>query len=764
MSRKLELGLTPRELQVARLVRDGLTDRDIAERLFITRRTAEWHLKQIFNKLGFNSRSQVAAWVAHDQAVGSQAGSSDRRRHNLPLQLTRFVGRGSEVAEIQRLLATKRLVTLTAVGGVGKTRLALEVANRALDAYPDGAWLVDLTLIKDGHLVARVFGSTLGVHERPRQPIAETLLEHLRGRHLLLVLDNCEHVIENSAGLVDKILRSCEGITFLATSREPLRVNGETVWRVAPLAIPDPVAPIHLPDLARCEAVDLFLDRAQLAAPGFEMTAENALAVAQLCARLDGIPLAIELAASRAGHMSPEQILNRLQDRFGLLTSGSRAGPTRHRSLQAALDWSYDLLSTAERMLFPRLSVFAGSFSLEAVEQVCCGDDLDVAGVTDLLGSLVDKSLVIAAGAGSGPIRFRMLETLQQFGYERLTDEGDVERLNERQSEFFVSLAEGASPQLKGREQQAWHRRLAEDIGNLRLALDWSSGREPERNLRLSVALTHFWHIHGLDEEGDACFKRVLAEYRARNQFRAQALEDGGVVAYWRDDFSGASARWHECLDLYRELGDQKGVGRALARVGELAEWHGDFEKAHRYYDDGLAMSRGTEDAEAIAKTLNKLGRLATNEGDHKRARTYLEESIATIERTGDLREILIARGYLGLNAVESGDLAAARAHLAEAIRIAHSLDFTFGIATTLMYFAALAAAQSHPVRALHIAGSSESLGESTGGIPIRITKPIVQRWLDRSRRELGPKRSAACWAAGRAMTRERAIVYALKG
>jgi predicted ATPase/DNA-binding CsgD family transcriptional regulator len=764
MSRKLELGLTPREFQIACLVRDGLTDREIGTRLFITRRTAEWHLKQVFNKLGVNSRSQVAAWVAHEQAIRSTTDSPSRRLHNLPLQLTTFIGRRNAMAEVQRLLATKRLVTLAAVGGAGKTRLALEVASRSLDRYPDGAWFVDLAPIKDGHLVLSLFGSALGVHERPRQPMAETLIEHLRDRHLLLVVDNCEHVIEDCAGVVDSILRSCPNIFVLATSREPLRVDGETVWRLPQMDVPDMAAPIDLHELGQYEAVGLFLDRAQLGEPGFEISAESAPAVALLCRRLDGIPLAIELAAARSSLMSADQILARLEGRFGFLTGGSRVGPTRHRSLQAALDWSYELLSNSERTLFRRLSVFAGSFSLEAVERVCCDNDLDVVGITDLLGSLVDKSLVIADGTAVGTIRFRMLETLQQFGHERLTENEEVEPISRRHCELFVSVAEETAPELRGRDQQVWHHRLAQDIGNLRLALEWSSRREPQLNLRLSVALTPFWHLHGLDQEGDAWFKRVLAENPARNKLRAQALEEGGLFSYWRDDFDGTSARWHECLELYRELGDRKGVGRALARVAEVAEWHGDFELAHRYYDDGLAMSRETEDAQTITKVLSKVGRLAIKEGNHERARTYLEESISSFGRSGDLREVLIARGYLGLNAVESGDFAAARSQLREAITIARSLDFTFGVATTLMYFAALAAAQSHPVRALHIAGSSQSLGESTGGTPIRITRPVVQRWLDRSRRALGPTRSAACWAEGRAMTRERAIEYALKG
>ncbi len=763
MSRKLELGLTPRELQVARLVREGLTDRNIAGRLFITRRTAEWHVKQILNKLGFNSRSQVAAWVAHDEAVGSIANSPNGRRHNLPLQLTTFIGRGNELHELRRLLDTKRFVTLTGVGGAGKTRLALEVAIRAQDAYPDGAWLVDLTPIKDGHLVASVFGSTLGLHERPRQPIAETLLEYLRGRHSLLVIDNCEHVIGDCAGLVDTILRSCPGVTLLATSREPLRVSGETVWRVASLAVPDPHALIDLRELAQYEAVGLFLDRAQLAAPGFEINAQNASAVAQLCRRLDGIPLAIELAAARAGSMSPDQILNRLQNRFELLTGGSRAGPARHRTLQSALDWSHDLLPDAERRLFRRLSVFAGSFSLEAVEQVCANRDLEVEAIAGLLGSLVDKSLVVASVEGSEPIRFRMLETLQQYGQARLAEHGEVERLNRSHSEFFVSLAQEASPKLNGREQQVWHRRLAQDVSNLRLALEWTSGYEPDANLRLIIALTGFWYLDGLVEEGDGWFKRALGTYSVRNRLRAEALARGGLVSYWRDDIDSASARWHECLEIYRELDDREGVGQGLRWVGELKEWQGDLEQARRCFDGSLAIATEVDDEASVADILRQLGRLAMKEGDHEKAREYLQDSLAYHKRIGDNRLVNIALGYLGLNAIDRGDFAAARSHLEEGLATARVLDFTIGLATPLMYFAALAAAQGHPSRALRLSGASDALAASVGGVATQLTRQVVERWLDKSRLELGPRRSKAYWAEGRAMSRERAIEYALK-
>ncbi len=764
MSRKLELALTLRQAQVARLVRTGLTDREIAGRLFITRRTAEWHVKQILNKLGFNSRSQVAAWVAHDEAVGSMAASSNGRRHNLPLRLTTFVGRGNELAELQRLLAVKRFVTLTAVGGAGKTRLALELADRVLHAYPDGAWLVDLTQIKDGYPVARVFGTTLGVHERPRQPIAETLLEHLRARHVLLVVDNCEHVIADCAGLVDAILRSCSGVTVLATSREPLRVNGETVWRVASLAVPDAGALIDLSELAQYEAVGLFVDRAQQAAPRFEINVDNASAIAQLCRRLDGIPLAIELAAAYAGLMSPDQILNRLQNRFGLLTGGSRAGPARHRTLQSTLDWSHDLMSDYERRLFRRLSVFADTFSLEAVEQVCSDDDLEVDAIAGLLGSLVDKSLVVASVEGSAPIHFRMLETLQQYGQQRLAEHGEVERLSRSHAEYFLSVAQEASPKFRGRNQRVWHQRLAHDVSNLRLALQWSGAHEPDANIRLIIALSDFWYIDGLVEEGDGWLKRTLGSYSARNRLRAEALARGGLVSYWRDDVESASARWHECLEIYRELGDRDGVAQGLRWVGELTEWQGDLAAARRCFDGSLEIAREAGDETLVADILRQLGRLAMREGDHEKARECLEKSLAYYQRIGDHRFINVTLGYLGLNAIDSGDFTAARTHLEEGLAIARVLDFTIGLATPLMYFAALAAAQGHPSRALRLSGASEALAASAGAVATRLTRPLVERWLDKSRTELGQRRSATCRAEGRAMSRERAVTYAMNG
>jgi predicted ATPase/DNA-binding CsgD family transcriptional regulator len=762
MNRKVHKGLTVRESQVADLVREGLTDREISVRLFMSRRTAEWHLKQILNKLGFNSRAQVAAWVALGEGLASTADSPETHRHNLPLQLTTFVGRANEVAEIALLLKTKRLVTLTGVGGAGKTRLALEVAARMFDNYSDGGWLVDLTPTKDGHLIPRVFGAALGVREQPRQPMIQTLLEFLSGRNLLLVVDNCEHVIGDSADLLNDILRSCPGITVLATSRERLRLSGETVWRVPSLAVPGADARIDLRELAKYEAIGLFLDRAQLAAPGFEITAANASAVAQLCRRLDGIPLAIELAAARTGLISPDEILDRLEVRFELLVGGNRAGPERHRTLQSAIDWSHDLLSDQEQKLFRRLSVFAGTFNLQAIEQVCSGEDLALAAITGLLGSLVDKSLVIAVTEVSAPIRFRMLETLKQYGHERLTERGEVDQLKQRHYEFFVSIAEEASPKLIEGDQRAWHQPPTHDMDNLRLALESSSGRDPEVTLRLSTALTDFWYIHGLVHEGDSWLKGALAGYSVRNELRARALEHAGQFSYWRDDIVGASMHWNESLIIYRELADRRGIGRGLRWVGQVTEWQGDLETAHKYYDNCLVIAREDEDARSIAHIARHLGRLEMKQGNHAAARKHQLDSVSYFKRDGDQQRTTWGLGYLGLNEIESGNFEAARFHLEEGLTLARTLNFTIGASSLLMFFGTLAAAQSHAIRALHLAGASEALAESAGAAPIRLTKPIVERWLDRSRRKVGPGRSAVLREEGRAMSRQRAIEYAL--
>jgi non-specific serine/threonine protein kinase len=762
MSNGPDFRLTQRELQVAHLVSEGLTDREIAARLFIGRRTAEWHLKQIFNKLGFSSRAQVASWVAREGAATPGSESIARRTNNLPVQLSTFIGRMPELAEIPSILGATRLITFVGFAGAGKTRLALEVAARTKDSYADGTWFVDLTPIKDERLVSRAFGSALGLRERPRQPMAETLIEHLSPLSVLLMADNCEHVLDAAAALIDAVLRACPGVTVLATSRERLRVDGETVWRVRPLTVPDVDVDVGPNELVRYEAVDLFVDRAQLSAPGFAMSQENARSVAELCRRLDGMPLAIELAAARAGSMSPDQILNRLRDRFALLSGGSRAGPSRHRTLESALDWSHDLLTDEERMVFRRLAVFAGTFGLDAAEVISAGD-LDPNTTARSVSDLVDKSLVVATGNGSNGTRFRLLEAVQQYGMDQLTEAGEVDLISRRHCDFFVSLAEVASPNLEGPDQQTWHERLGQDIGNLRSALDWSSAHEPALNMRLSNALTFFWYMHGLLQEGDAWIKAALSRSSTRDRLRAEALGNSGQFSFWRADLAASSAAWQEALELYRELGDRTGVGRGLRWVAEGLEWNGDDSTAREYFQEALEIAVEAGEATLAAHMFRHLGRLAMKVGDHVSARDYLGRSIAVFEETGDSVPLIWALGYLALDAIEEGDLAAARSALHRGLRLAQAYDLTIPIASMLIYFGAMEAAQSNAIRALKLAGAAESLATSAGAVPTRLTRPIVERWFDRSRQELGPVQSKACWEEGAAMSRERAIEFALE-
>jgi len=401
-------------------------------------------------------------------------------RNNLPAQFTTFVGRKDELAQLGELITKSRLVTLTATAGAGKTRLAVELGARALNAFPDGTWFVDLVPVRSEQLVAKQFASALRVRERPRQDLSQTLIESLSESRALLVVDNCEHVIDACASMVAAILRSCTGVNILATSREPLRIEGEVVWRVPSLATPGPNLRIDLREAAECEAIRLFLDRAQSVASDLHLTSENLGSIVNVCSSLDGLPLAIELAAARAGSLRVDQILSRLQDRFGLLTSGSRSAPPKHRTLQAAIDWSHDLCTDRERLVFRRLSVFAGTTSLEAIEDVCWDRDLELSAIAASLGSLVDKSLVIAEREAGTPVRFRMLETLNHYAMDQLIKHHEVATFRNRHARFFLSFAETAFDKLRGPELQAWHASVGRELSNLRLALDGlPPGRTP---------------------------------------------------------------------------------------------------------------------------------------------------------------------------------------------------------------------------------------------------------------------------------------------
>src|SRR5258706_3007388 len=479
-----------------------------------------------------------------------QADRASKPRHNLPYQLTSFVGREQEIAQLQELLGVNRLVTLTGAGGAGKTRLAIEVAKRLSGAFADGVWQVELAALADPHLVAQAAAQVLGLKEQPARPVIETLGDHLASKKLLLVLDKVEHMLESCVQLVDHILRRGPGVAILVTSRERLGTVGELTYRVPSLTVPglgDNIAPDAL---LAYEGVRLFVERAKLLRPDFSVTAENAASLASICHRLDGIPLAIELAAPRLRSMSVEELSQRLDQRFALLTDGSRPALPRHRTLRSMIDLGSDLLGQPEKMVFTVLSVFARGWTPAAAEEVGAGEGIEHRDVVDLLTSLADKSLVVSEQEDA-QTRFRLLETVRQYARDRLEDTGGSAAVRVRHRDYYLTLAEEADPKLRGAEQAEWLRRLEEEHENLRAGLEWSLAEAgTSGGLRLCGALQRFWWTRGHLTEGRRWCTRVLGKAGAeeRTRERAYVLNAEGVLSYHQGDYPAASGLYAQSL------------------------------------------------------------------------------------------------------------------------------------------------------------------------------------------------------------------------
>jgi predicted ATPase/class 3 adenylate cyclase len=594
---------------------------------------------------------------------------------NLPSELTSFVGRRRELTQIGQLSGQARLLTLTGAGGCGKTRLALQAAADAMDGYPDGVWWVELARIEDPTLVPAAVISALGLREMPGRPLADTLVEYLRARRVLLGLDNCEHLLAACASLVDALLRGCASLTILATSRAPLEVPGEITWRVPSMSVPAEPAREPIESLRAFDAVALFLDRALQARPNFAITTDNAPTVAQICHDLDGIPLAIELAAARVRMMAPAQICRALSDRFHLLTGGARTVMPRQQTLQASLDWSHDLLNAEERTVLRRLSVFAGGWTLEAAEQVCSDADIDRYAVLDLLTALVDKSLVTTDEHGP-ETRYRLLETVRQYSTARLIDAGELEYLRQRHLAYYLALAERAEPQLfsAGPDNPILHT-LTTELPNLRAALDWATTTDPTAGLRVVSALTPFWPS-GTYQEGEAAYARALdAASEHPTILRGRALAGRGYLGFYGGHTDAAS--WSQAaLEIGQACGDARTQGRALDILGlaisrgdpasgrpllqrsiELATQAGDdwcrlhaahmlaaawlyqeeFDTARAILDDAYVIATQLGSRAGIARHWFFLGWEAMVQGQLKQARELFARSVATSDEVGDV-------------------------------------------------------------------------------------------------------------------------------
>lgn len=614
--------------------------------------------------------------------------------NNLPLQLTSFVGRDRELEEVTRLLGTVRLLTLTGAAGIGKTRLALAAVAEALPGFEDGVWLVELAALADPGLLTAAIASALRLRERPGASLVDTVIEHFMTRQALLVLDNCEHLVDACAEAVRLLLRTCTRLRILTTSREPLGVEGETTWRVPPLAVPDPDAPPALLDAS--EAVRLFVDRARLVQPSFTLGEDVSGAVAQICRRLDGIPLAVELAAARTGVLSPSEIASRLDDRFRLLAASRRGAAGRLQSLRAAIDWSHDLLTADERSLLRRLSVFAGGWTLEAAEAVTAGDDLDLPAILDLLSQLVDKSLVTIDDAGV-ETRYGMLETIRRYASERLEASGEEEPVLVRHRDWYCALAERAERELEGADQARWMDLVEAEHDNLRTALELglSGGDGTGPALRTAAALWRFWHVRGYLSEGRRWLERALGRNEdAPSPIRARALRGAGSLAWDQGDYAAARSLHERGLGLARASGDREMIASALNGLAIAAGSQSDFPSERALYEEALGIWRETGNMRGIAVTLGNLAASLNEQGEHATARALFEESLAIRRELGDKQGIAQALNGLARAAGALGDGEAERALSEESLAIWRELGHKRNIAVLLTNLGAAAEAR----------------------------------------------------------------------
>lgn len=633
----------------------------------------------------------------------------DARPNNLPTQPTSLIGREKEMAAVRSLLARPDvgLVTLSGPGGTGKTRLALQVAADLLVAttsdggapvFRDGVFFVNLAPVSNPDLVASTIAQTLGVHEESDRPLPETLRDALRDQQLLLVLDNFEQIIP-AAPLVSHLLAAAPGLKIIVTSRILLRLRGEHDFPVPPLPLPDPQHPPTVEQLSQYAAVELFIQRAVSAKSDFQVTNENAPAIAEICYRLDGLPLAIELAAARIRILPPQAILTRLSNRLALLTTGPRDVPARQQTLRGAIEWSYDLLDADEQVLFRRLGVFVGGCTLEAAEAVAGDGGL----ILDGMEALIDKSLLRQQDDRGAEPRFAMLETLREYALERLEADGEGEVVRQAHATYFMQLAEDSELRLEGgAEQKTWLDRLEMEHDNLRAALSWSLDRgQAETALRIVGALPRFWEVRGYLSEGRRW--AALALERGRDTpppVRVKTLYKAALLAFYQGDYAEANSQLEETRSLVEPMADRPLLARILYNLGMIPSIQGQHDLARRRFEESMSIFQQLGDRTAVAKCLNELAQIAQAEGDYDGARGLYTQSLSLHRQLGNRRSVAIVLENLGLLARDAGEPAQARPLLEESLAIDRDLGDKAGIANCLTKLAQLAVDQEDPAAA----------------------------------------------------------------
>jgi predicted ATPase/class 3 adenylate cyclase len=650
----------------------------------------------------------------------------DARPSNLPVQPSQLIGREKELGEAYSLLRRPgiRLVTFTGPGGTGKTRLALQVAADMLDEFDHGVAFVNLAPITDPGLVVTTIAQTMGVKEAANQPILETLKSYLSGREMLLLLDNYEQIADDAAPYISELLSAAARLKVLVTSREPLKVRGEHEYLVPPLSLPDPRHISPPAKLMQYEAVRLFVERAAAVKHDFRVTADNASAVVEICARLDGLPLAIELAAARIRVLPPRTMLARLQSRLRFLTGSARDLPARQRTLRSTIEWSYDLLDEGEKQLFRRLAVFVGGRNLEAIEVVCSGsvgdvlkqgatrshvqDNLSALQIDTLAGveSLVSQNLLRQDEGAGGEPRFVMLETIHEYAREKLEESGEVSALRRRHARYFMLLAEEAEPELRGDEQAAWLARLEEERGNMLSALEWSKGFEPGTEIRLVSALWRFWYVRGYLSEGLRWLESVLSRREGVTEaVRAGFVSGKIVLSIDKGDYAHAMALLEENLNYFRKVGDKQGIAHSLNYLGVVASYQGNYDLSRRLFTEGLEIRRELGEEENVAASLNNLAHVAIAEGDYESAQSFLLESLELFRLVGYRRGEAISLNNLGHVARHRLEYQVARGLYEESLSIKRELGDKLGIASSLASLGATARSQEDFItaRALYL-------------------------------------------------------------
>lgn len=728
---------------------------------------------------------------------------------NLPVQLTSFIGRENDLEAVEQLLATARLVTLTGPGGSGKTRLAIEVANRVGEVFEDGIWWVELASLRDPDLIPQLVDHTLGLRPMADQPMMASLINFLRSKRLLLILDNCEHLGEACAQFANELLTEAADLKILATSRESLGISGEIIYPVSGLSWPagDGQAVKNLEALLQYDAVRLFVERAQGISPAFGLTLENAPAVFEICRRLDGLPLALELASARVNVLTVQDIALRLDGRLSLLTTGKRnIFEPRHQTLRAAIDWSYALLTAEEQTLLNRLAVFAAGFSLDTAEVVCAIEGVDNDQVLDLLSSLVDKSLIVADTGSKAHARYRLLETIREYALEKLEASGEMNQLRDRHLNLFLTRAEEAMPKQFEAYQQLWLNWLESDHDNVRAALTWAlESKQIEAGLRLASAMTLFWEIRGYVREGVNWLERLLAEAnegvslkvhvdalvfstfhymllgdaQAAITLARKALDlaegiqdpDSPTLAFARDGLASASRTagdYQTAFDLieqnikyYRHEGPQHYIGMALLAQGENATQLGYYEIAQKRLDESLALARQDNNNYRIAHTLNKMGDLLRLEQKYSEAAEIYGQCLEIMRELDAQRDQASLLSNLGFACLHLGDIGRAYDSFLESMAIQQSQHNQPGMLECLIGFASAAVAGGQPAAGARLLAAASAISGQPAASVWKATQMEFEQSLDQARNLLSEAEFRAEQGAGRVLSLEQAVEFA---